>query len=56
MSTMLTEAENQRKLDTTKCEEFTRCRVEKNKIRSSYYDYIDIDTNQKVSEKEYTRR
>lgn len=56
MTPMLTEGENQRKIDTTQCEEFTRCRVEKNKIRASCYDYIDIDTNLRISGEEYTKR
>jgi hypothetical protein len=53
---MLTEGENQRKLETAKCEEFTRCRVEKNKIRSSCYEYIDIDTSLRISGEDYTQR
>lgn len=56
MTPMLTEGEHQRKIDTTKCEEFTRCRVEKNKIRASCYDYVDIDTNLRISGTEYTKR
>jgi hypothetical protein len=56
MTPMLTEGENQRKMDATKCEEFTRCRVEKDKLRSSHYQYIDVDTNQPISGTDYHQR
>jgi hypothetical protein len=56
MTPMLTEGENQRKFETKECEEFTRCRVEKSKLRASSYEYIDLDTNSRISGDDYTQR
>lgn len=56
LSPMLTDAERQRKGDSIEVETFTRCRVDKGRDRSSYYDYIDIDTNLIVDPIEYQRR
>jgi hypothetical protein len=56
MTPMLAEAESVRKADIDRCEQFTRCRVEKSRLRSASYQYIDIDTDLVVSSAEYSRR
>ena len=53
---MLTEAEDQRKKDTFECEEFTRCKSNKVRTRAANYEYIDIDTAQKVDFSEFEMR
>ncbi len=56
LSPMLSENENQRKLDIAACEEFTRCRSAKGKGRCASYEYTDLDTGCKVSFEEFERR
>lgn len=55
LSPMLTEAEEQRKKDTSALEEFTRCRSAKGRGRSNY-EYIDIDTSTRVDFPDFERR
>jgi hypothetical protein len=56
MQPMLSAAEKQRKIDSELLENFTRCKVGKNRARSSTYEYLDFDTNLRISGKEYSRR
>ena len=56
MQPMLTAAEKQRKIDSELLENFTRCKVGKSRGRSSCYEYLDFDTNLRISGKEYSRR
>ena len=56
LSPMLTNAENQRKVDIELCEQFTRCRSSKGKGRYSCYEYTDIDTQLLVDYDEFERR
>ena len=54
---MIKDAEKQRMLDVTECENFTRCRVNKAKqSRTGNYEYTDIDTELLVTTEEYERR
>lgn len=56
MQPMLSAAEKQRKTDSELLENFTRCKVGKSRARSSTYEYLDFDTNLRISGKEYSRR
>lgn len=56
LSPMLTEAEEQRKKETSACENFTRCKAGKGKGKFSGYDYIDIDVKSSVDFDEYEKR
>lgn len=56
LSPMLSDNENQRKIDVTACEEYTRCKSSKGKGRFSTYDYTDFDTNAMISHSEYETR
>ncbi len=56
MQPMLTAAEKQRKIDSDLIEEFTRCKVGKSRARASMFEYLDIDTNLRISGEEYARR
>mmetsp|Transcript_27252 Transcript_27252/g.46033 ORF Transcript_27252/g.46033 Transcript_27252/m.46033 type:complete len:563 (+) Transcript_27252:125-1813(+) len=56
MQPMLSAAEKQRKIDSEVLEEFTRCKVGKSRARPSTYEYLDFDTNMRISGKEYSRR
>ena len=56
LSSMLTNAETQRKIDTNLCEQFTRCKSTKGKGRYSCYEYTDIDTQLVVDFDEFERR
>lgn len=56
MQPMLSAAEKQRKIDSDLLEKFTRCKVGKSRVRSSTYEYLDFDTNLRISGKEYSRR
>lgn len=56
LSPMLTNGENQRIKDVKACTDYTRCVVEKSKKRNASYEYLDIDTNDKIEYNEYERR
>lgn len=56
MQPMLSAAEKQRKMDSDLLEDFTRCKVGKSRARSSTYEYLDFDTNLRISGQEYSRR
>ena len=56
LSPMLTNAENQRKIDIEICEKFTRCRSSKAKGRYSCYEYTDIDTQLVVGYDDFEKR
>ena len=56
MQPMLSAAEKQKKIDSEQLERFTRCKVGKSRARSSAYEYLDFDTNMRISGKEYSRR
>lgn len=53
---MLDIAEKQRKLDVSKCEEITRCRIESKKTRASWYQYSDLDSRVVIDPSEYEMR
>ena len=55
MQPMLSAAEKQRKIDSDELEDFTRCKVGKSRSRATY-EYVDIDTNMRISGSEYARR
>eukprot|EP01039_Chlorochromonas_danica_P011685 gene11685-13113_t len=52
----LSSAEEERKREVQACEEFTRCKASKSKIRSVGFEYIDIDTNIAISYQDYENR
>lgn len=56
MQPMLSAAEKQKRVDSDELEKFTRCKVGKSRVRSSTYEYLDFDTNMRISGKEYSRR
>ena len=56
LSPQLEESERQRKEEVLKCEEFTKCKVQKEKSRSSDYTYIDTQTKKAISSQEYEKR
>jgi hypothetical protein len=56
LTPMLTEAEAERKIETAKSEDFTRCKVGRGRGKSSSYEYFDMDTKMRVSVEEYSRR
>ena len=56
MQPMLSAAEKQKKADSELVENFTRCKVGKSRSRASSYEYMDFDTNLRVSGKEYSER
>ena len=56
LTPMLAEAEEQRKKETSACENFTRCKAGKGKSKFSGYDYVDIDVKSSVDFAEYEKR
>jgi hypothetical protein len=55
LTPMLTASEEQRKRDTLDCEQFTRCKSNKVRGRASY-EYVDVDTSQKVGYDDFEMR
>lgn len=56
MTPYIGEAETQRRHDANEVETFTRCKVGKEKNKSSNYEYTDIDTKMIISPQEYKHR
>jgi hypothetical protein len=53
---MLTDGEEQRNKDVTTCEDYTRCKIEKVKTKSSTYEYFDMDIQSIIPPVEYEKR
>lgn len=56
LSTMLSDSEKQRQYDSKLNENFTKCRVSKNKSKNAYYEYTDVNTGMVVTSEEYEKR
>lgn len=55
LSSMLTDAENQRKQEVEACELFTKCRSHKVRSRNTY-EYIDLESSKVINFADYERR
>lgn len=55
LAPMLTDAEEQRKKETSECEAFTRCRSSRGRGKSNY-EYVDIDTSETIQYADYETR
>jgi hypothetical protein len=56
LSPNIQDAEKQRQVDISTCEQFTRCKVTKSYRRGCSYEYRDIDNDMLVPYDEYERR